>query len=166
MSSSLWTPLPPPKAPAAQTSLRGLFSFAHNSGSVPGRAALAGESSWKPEEQVKTFRVADQGVGAFLAPVPALLSKGPHHLPSPSQVPARAGWYFNSKQHRTCCCSGGASLEPEIQAVSSDVPQPGAEGTPGWAAEPCTPCRGCSLQGLQRNIHAEIRQQGARDAVR
>lgn len=99
------------KARAAQTSPCGL-SLAHSSGSMPGRAALAGESSRKPEEQDKSFRVADQGVGVFLAPLPVPLSKGTHHLPAPSQAPARVGWYFYyfySKWHRTCCCSGGAS---------------------------------------------------------
>lgn len=117
-----------PKAPAAQTPLCGLFS-AHSSGSVPGRAALAGESSRKPEEQDKSFRVADQGLGAFLAPLYVPLSEGTHHLPAPSQAPAQVSWYFYyfySKWHRTCCCS---------------------------------------LQGLQRNIHTGIRQQGSRDAV-
>lgn len=165
MASTLRTPLPPPKASVAQISLCGLFSFT-NSGSVPGRAAPAGESSRKPEEQDKSFGVADQGVRGFLVPFPAPPSKGPHHRPAPSLAPAWAGWYFHSEWPRTCCRSGGASLGHEIQAVSGDVPQPGTEGTPGQPAEPRTPCRGCSLQGPQGNNRAGIRQQGARDAVR
>lgn len=96
---------PPPRTPAAQTSLCSLFSSAH---STPGRAAPAGASSRKPEEQDKSFGIADQGLQAFLALFPGPLSKGPHRPPAPGQAPARAGWYFYFEWHRTCCCSGGA----------------------------------------------------------
>lgn len=147
MSLSLWTPLPPPRAPASQTSLCD-FSSTHISGSKPGRAALAGKRSRKPEKQDKSFRAEDRGARAFFPPLPALWSEGLHHFPAPSQAPAGAGCCFYPEQHRTCCHSGGAMLGHKTQAVSSDVPQPGSEGTPGEQQscahhEGDAPCRGC-----------------------
>lgn len=162
-------PIPPPPPPPKLLWLRhpSAASSPHTTA-----AACQGGQPWLAEaagnlrSKIRASGLQIKELGFFLGPLPALLSKGPHHLPAPGQAPAWAGWYCYSERHGTCCCSRGASLGHETWAVRDDVPQPGTEGTPGQTAEPCTPCRGCSLQGLQRNIHTGIRQRGARDTIR